>query len=249
LSEGTHRPPRKSLSPRLIVRTPTTSFNLHNWCRMVLTEGPQWAESNDIRWFSSHASVVLGLYLHLNQDTLICFPSQETIARLTCRTRRTVVRAVRDLVTLGFIETKKRGRGLQYRPVTPVHLSLNGCETRDPTRDVGTDQKGSSFPTELKENSKRKRPDSHFTPSASDCLPSADPLHDDEEPAGPPRRWITRAHKLEPLLSLEDQAKIRHKLKMDPDEDVTFQTIIELGPDAFEPLWNAHRPPLGPPNG
>ena len=79
--------------------------------------------------------------------------------------------------------------------------------------------------------------------------PTTDPPEAEQGPPIVPRRWVTRAHELEPLLSLGDQAKIRHKLKMDPDEDVTFQTIIELGPDAFEPLWNAHRPPLGPPNG
>ena len=212
---------------------------------MVLTEGPKWAEWNGTRWFGSHASVVLCLYLHLNPKTLICFPSQETIARLTCHDRRTVVRIIGDLVALGFIEKTKKGRGLQYRPVSPVHMSLSGCEIGDPTRDVGTHQTVSSFPTEVKENLKRKTPGLTFSPFAPDHLPTTDSIEHDEGHHRYPQQWMTRAHKMELRLPSKVQTEIRRMLEMDPNEPVTFQTLMELAPDHFEALWDEYGPPNG----
>ncbi len=157
--------------------------------------------------------------------TLICFPSQETIARLTCHDRRTVVRIIGDLVALGFIEKTKKGRGLQYRPVSPVHMSLSGCEIGDPTRDVGTHQTVSSFPTEVKENLKRKSPGLTFSPFAPDHLPTTDSIEHDEGHHRYPQQWMTRAHKMERRLPSKVQAEIRRKLEMDPNERLSGPSV------------------------
>lgn len=222
--------------------TPDAPIGANEWCRMVLREGPEWAKLNGTKWHSSHASVVLCLHLHLGYQALTCFPTQETIARLTRFGRRTVVRAVGDLVDLGFIETAKRGRGLLYRAVSPVHMSRGTCESDGSKGALSAQRPVHSVHPELIDNSKRTPPElTGYTPATHQLSTTIAP-ETGQTAAINPRRWTTRARELETLLSEKDQAKIRRSLEMGADADVTFQALMQLTPDSFEALWKEYRP-------
>ena len=239
--------------------------SVNKWCRRVLQEGEGWSKSQGREWFPSHASVAQNIALHLDYKTFECFPSQRAIATLTMLSRRTVNSVLGDLVTLGFLETQRRGRGLLYRAVLPVHMSLDTCEANASNGELSSQEPVNSVPTELKENSKGTTADGTGIAPVIGAIPAPDPPSSNRNPPTtrpypddipttsrrngdqdlpvPPPRWVTRAQQLEGLLTAEDQSRIRRKFELDPDAAVTFLTLMQLAFDDFEALWNEYQPP------
>lgn len=98
--------------------------------------------------------VALTLSLHMNERGGSCFPSLETLAKETSRSKKTVVRCLRSLRSQGWLTVRAgggRGRTSTYTAVVPETVSL-GNSFQEESVSLGnrleqeTVSEGNSFP-------------------------------------------------------------------------------------------------------
>ncbi len=82
--------------------------------------GWYWIDRDILRLYGARIGVAgLGVYnvlaMFAGSETQVCFPSQNTVAKLLGISRRTVIRKIKLLGDLGLIEVEKRNGRCRYR--------------------------------------------------------------------------------------------------------------------------------------